>query len=168
MIGSTETKYIKLNTKTQNTFCCVNENLTTFLTTFVLSIGSTENKYVKLNTKTQNTFCCLNENLMTFLYTLTGGTRKQKEKKRFSLSKSIQKSNVIKKKLGFSIQFYVFGFSLCKGQINRRQKQPKTKSPKWDEKLMKHHSFQVPPIFKHNNSSAPKYRDTAVCTNWLK
>ena len=27
-IGSTETKYIKLNTKTQNIFCCVNENLT--------------------------------------------------------------------------------------------------------------------------------------------
>ena len=31
-IGSTETKYIKLNTKTQNIFCCVNENLTTFYT----------------------------------------------------------------------------------------------------------------------------------------
>ena len=30
-IGSTETKYIKLNTKTQNIFCFVNENLTTFL-----------------------------------------------------------------------------------------------------------------------------------------
>ena len=30
-IGSTETEYIKLNTKTQNMFCCVNENLTTFL-----------------------------------------------------------------------------------------------------------------------------------------
>ena len=29
-IGSTETKYIKLNTKTQNIFCCANENLTTF------------------------------------------------------------------------------------------------------------------------------------------
>ena len=29
-IGSTETKYIKLNTKTQNIFCCVNENLMTF------------------------------------------------------------------------------------------------------------------------------------------
>ena len=26
-IGSTETKYIKLNTKTQNIVCCVNENL---------------------------------------------------------------------------------------------------------------------------------------------
>ena len=33
-IGSTETKYIKINTKTQNIFCCVNENLTTFLYTF--------------------------------------------------------------------------------------------------------------------------------------
>ena len=30
-IGSTETKYMKLNTKTQNIFCCVNEDLTTFL-----------------------------------------------------------------------------------------------------------------------------------------
>ena len=37
-IGSTETKYIKLNTKTQNIFCCVNENLTTFYT---LRIGAT-------------------------------------------------------------------------------------------------------------------------------
>ena len=32
-IGYTETKYIKLNTKTQNIFCFVNENLTTFLYT---------------------------------------------------------------------------------------------------------------------------------------
>ena len=31
-IGSTETKYIKLNTKTQNIFCDINENLTTFYT----------------------------------------------------------------------------------------------------------------------------------------
>ena len=35
---------------------------------------------------------------MTFLYTLTGGTRKQKEKKKFSLLKYIQKLNVIEKK----------------------------------------------------------------------
>ena len=28
-----KTKYIKLNTKTQNIFCCVDENLTTFLYT---------------------------------------------------------------------------------------------------------------------------------------
>ena len=48
-----------------------------------LSLGSTETKYIKLNTKTQNIFCCVNENLTTFLYTLTGGTRKQKEKKSF-------------------------------------------------------------------------------------
>ena len=34
-IGSTETKYIKLNTKTQNIFCCVNENLTTSLYTLI-------------------------------------------------------------------------------------------------------------------------------------
>ena len=33
-IGSTETKYIKLNTKAQNIFCCVNENLTTFFIHF--------------------------------------------------------------------------------------------------------------------------------------
>ena len=48
-----------------------------------LSIGSTETKYIKLNTETQNIFCFVNENLTTFLYTLTGGTRKQKEKKSF-------------------------------------------------------------------------------------
>jgi len=54
-------------------------------------------KYIKLNTKTQNIFCHLNENLSTFLYTLTGAARKQKEKKKFSLLKYIQKSNVIKK-----------------------------------------------------------------------
>ena len=34
---------------------------------------------------------------MTFLYTLTGATRKQKEKEKFSLLKCIQKSNVMKK-----------------------------------------------------------------------
>ena len=49
-----------------------------------LSIASTKTKYIKLNTKTQNIFCRLNENLTTFLYTLTGATRKQKEKKVFS------------------------------------------------------------------------------------
>ena len=31
-IASTKTKYIKLNTKTQNIFCRLNENLTTFYT----------------------------------------------------------------------------------------------------------------------------------------
>ena len=59
-----------------------------------LSIASTKTKYIKLNAKTQNIFCCFNENWTTFLYTLTGATRKQK---------CIQKSNVIFKKLGFSI-----------------------------------------------------------------
>ena len=39
-IGSPETKYIKLNTKTQNIFCCLNENLTTF---FILRQGGQEN-----------------------------------------------------------------------------------------------------------------------------
>ena len=29
--SSTKTKYIKLNSKTQNIFCCVNENLANFL-----------------------------------------------------------------------------------------------------------------------------------------
>ena len=32
-IASTKTKYIKLNTKTQNIFCRLNENFTTFLYT---------------------------------------------------------------------------------------------------------------------------------------
>ena len=64
---------------------------------------------IKLNTKTQNIFCRLNENLMTFLYTLTGPTRKQKEKKEFSLLKCL-KSNVIKRKiwvLVFSFMYLV-------------------------------------------------------------
>ena len=81
----------------------------------ILSIGSTETNYIKLNTKTQNIFYCVNENLTTFLYTLTGGTRKQKEKKKFSFLKCIQKSNFIRKKLGFSILFYVFCFSRSNG-----------------------------------------------------
>ena len=62
-----------------------------------LSIGSTETKYIKLNTKTQNIFCCVNKNLTTFLNTLTGETRKQKEKKKFSFLNCIQKLNVILK-----------------------------------------------------------------------
>ena len=56
---------------------------------------------LKLNTKTQNMFCRLNENLTTILYTLTGATRKQKVKEKFSLLKCIQKSNFIKNKFGF-------------------------------------------------------------------
>ena len=55
-------------------------------------------------------FAVLNENLTTFLYTLTGETRKQKEKKKFSLLKCIQKSNVIKNKiwvLVFSFMYLV-------------------------------------------------------------
>ena len=46
------------------------------------SIGSTETKYIKLNTTTQNIFGCVSENLTTFLYTLTGGTRNQREEKK--------------------------------------------------------------------------------------
>ena len=42
-IGSNKTKYIKLNTKTQNIFCRFNENLTTFLYTLT---GATKNKSV--------------------------------------------------------------------------------------------------------------------------
>ena len=79
-----------------------------------LSIGYTETKYIKLNrvnTKTQNIFCCVNKNLMTFLYTLTEGTRKQKEKKSFLFSSvyNIQKVNVIKKNwvLVFSFMYLV-------------------------------------------------------------
>ena len=72
-----------------------------------LSIASTKTKYIKLNTKTQNIFCCLNESWMTSLYTLTGATRKQREKKKFSLLKCIQTSNVIKKKLVFSFIYLV-------------------------------------------------------------
>ena len=65
------------------------QNLGIFNTTWMnldsidLSIGSTETKYIKLNIKTQNIFCCVDENLTSFLYTLTGGTRKQWEKKSF-------------------------------------------------------------------------------------
>ena len=42
-IGSIEIKYIKLNTKTQNIFCCVNENLTTFL--YTLTGGTRKEKF---------------------------------------------------------------------------------------------------------------------------
>ena len=67
-----------------------------------LSIGSAETKYIKLNTKTQNIFCCLNKNLVTFYTLLTGGQENRRRKK-FSFLKCIQKLNVIKKNLGFSI-----------------------------------------------------------------
>ena len=67
-----------------------------------LSIASTKTKYIKINTKTQNIFCCLDEKFTTFLYT-DRGDKKTKEEKKFSLLKCIQKLNVIKKKLGFSI-----------------------------------------------------------------
>jgi hypothetical protein len=45
-IGSTETKYIKLSAKTQNIFCCVNENLTTFL--YTLTRGARKQKEKKV------------------------------------------------------------------------------------------------------------------------
>ena len=44
-MGSTETKYIKLNTKTQNIFCLVNENLTTFL--YTLKGGTRKQKCIQ-------------------------------------------------------------------------------------------------------------------------
>ena len=68
-----------------------------------LSIASTKTKYIKLNTKTKNIFCRLNENLTTFLYTLTGA--KKKRRKKFSLLKCIQKSNVVKKSWGLVFSF---------------------------------------------------------------
>ena len=40
-VGYAEKRYIKLNTKTQNIFCCVNENLMTFYT---LWQGGQENR----------------------------------------------------------------------------------------------------------------------------
>ena len=43
-IASTKTKYIKLNTKTQNIFCRLNENLTTSLYTLT---GATRNQKEK-------------------------------------------------------------------------------------------------------------------------
>ena len=43
-IGSTETKYIKLNTKTQNIFCYINENLATFLYTLTGEIRKQKEK----------------------------------------------------------------------------------------------------------------------------
>ena len=72
-----------------------------FVKIYDLSIGSTEAKYIKLNTKTQNIFCFVNENLTTFLYTLTGGTRKQKEKKKVFSFKVYTKVKCYN--LGFSI-----------------------------------------------------------------
>ena len=41
---SIETKYIKLNTKTQNIFYCLNENLTTFLYTLAGGGGGQEKR----------------------------------------------------------------------------------------------------------------------------
>ena len=62
-----------------------------------LSIASTKTKYIKLNTKTHNIFCRLNESFIHF----DRGDKKTKGEKKFSLLKCIQKSNVIKKKIGF-------------------------------------------------------------------
>jgi hypothetical protein len=60
---------------------------------------------MKLKTKTQNIFCLLNENLMTFFIHFDRGHKKKKEKKKFSLLKCIQKSNVIKKRVLVLISF---------------------------------------------------------------
>ena len=58
---------------------CILKNTALFI--YTLDKPNTKYEYV-LNTKTQNIFCCVNENQTTFLYTLTGGRRKQKEKKK--------------------------------------------------------------------------------------
>ena len=52
-IGSTETKYIKLNTKTQNIFCCLNENLTTFLYTLTRKQKEKKSFLFKVYTKVE-------------------------------------------------------------------------------------------------------------------
>ena len=44
-VGYAEKRYIKLNTKTQNIFCCVNENLMTFL--YALTRGTRKQKEKK-------------------------------------------------------------------------------------------------------------------------
>ena len=46
-IASTKTKYIKLNTKTQNIFCGLNENLTTF--SYTLTGGTRKQKGKKVS-----------------------------------------------------------------------------------------------------------------------
>ena len=79
----------------------------------------TKTKYINPSTKTQNIFCRLNENLTTFLYTLIGATRKQEEKKEFSL-KCIQKLNVIKKRiwvLVFSFMYLVSVDAMDRSEI---------------------------------------------------
>ena len=76
-----------------------------FSDSFDLSIGSTETKYIKLNTKTQNIFCCVNENLTSFLYTLTGGTRKLKEKKKVFFFKVYTKVECDYKKIIWVLLF---------------------------------------------------------------
>ena len=68
-------------------------------------------------TKTQNIFRCVNENLTAFLYNLTGGTRKQKEKKKFSFLKCIQKLNIMKKiiwVLVFGIMYLVLVYPMTR------------------------------------------------------
>ena len=90
---------------------------------FDLVIASTKTKYIKLNTKTQNIFCRLNENLMTFLYTLTGATRKQREKKKFSLLKCIHNLNVMKKiiwVLVFGIMYLDLVYPMTKSENSNK------------------------------------------------
>ena len=45
-VASTKTKYIKLNAKTQNIFCRLNENLTTFLCTLTEATRKQKEKKV--------------------------------------------------------------------------------------------------------------------------
>ena len=48
-IASTKTKYIKLNTKTQNIFCRLNENLTSFLYTLTGATRKQKSNVLKKN-----------------------------------------------------------------------------------------------------------------------
>ena len=52
-IASTKTKYIKLNTKTQNIFCPLNENLTTFLYTLTRKQKEKKSFLFKVYTKVE-------------------------------------------------------------------------------------------------------------------
>ena len=94
-----------------------------FLFLYDLFIGSTETKYIKLNTKTQNIFCCLNENLTTFLYTLTGGTRKQKGKKVFSLKVYTKVECYLKKWVLFSFMYLVSVDPMDRSIMSKKTKQ---------------------------------------------
>ena len=72
------------------------------------------------NTKTQNILCCLNENVTTFLYTLTGGTRQQKEKKKVFVFKVYTKVECYLKNwvLAFSFMYLVSVDPMDRSEMN--------------------------------------------------